>query len=94
MEAHALRANIPRVSFTPCLQSENGALHTRPPSLLIVPFSLFLFPYFAAVVMVIFIAIDPLINPFITLLQVYMNTAAATVVVDRGFSPDKREQGE
>jgi proton glutamate symport protein len=32
------------------------------------------------VVMVIFIAIDPLIDPFITLLQVYMNTAASTVV--------------
>jgi hypothetical protein len=29
MEAHALRANIPRVSFTPCPQSEKGALHTR-----------------------------------------------------------------
>jgi proton glutamate symport protein len=46
------------------------------------------------VVMVIFIAIDPLIDPFITLLQVYMNTAVSTVVVDRGFFPDKIEQGE
>jgi proton glutamate symport protein len=46
------------------------------------------------VVMVIFIAIDPIIDPFVTLLQVYMNTAATTVVVDRDFSQDKRGQGE
>jgi proton glutamate symport protein len=43
------------------------------------------------VVMVIFIAIDPLIEPFITLLQVYMNSAAATVIVDRDFSPNSEQ---
>jgi proton glutamate symport protein len=46
------------------------------------------------VVMVIFIAIEPIIDPFITLLQVYMNTAAASVIVNRDFSPDKKGQGE
>jgi proton glutamate symport protein len=39
------------------------------------------------VVMVIFITIDPLIDPLVTLVQVYMNSAVTAIVVDRDLVP-------
>jgi proton glutamate symport protein len=39
------------------------------------------------VVLVIFIAIDPIIDPFVTLLQVYTNAAATAVTVNRDSLP-------
>jgi hypothetical protein len=42
MEAHALRANIPKAAFTPCRQVRNGDWHTRVNSFLPFTFSFFL----------------------------------------------------